>query len=180
MEEKEKELELKERIIEIKRVTKVVAGGRRFSFSALVVVGDGAGRVGLGYGKANEVPEAIRKAIEKAKKNIVKVSLKGTTIPHDVVAKFKAVKVFMKPASPGTGLIAGGAVRAVLEMAGVKDVLTKSYGSRNPINAAKATLKALLMLKTSFEIAKMRGITLEKLWGKELREDVKEDVSNNA
>ena len=139
--------EFEEVVVSIKRVTKVVQGGRRFRFSALVVVGNKKGIVGIGQGKAKEVPDAIRKAIDDAFKNLVKVNLKGSTIAHDVTAKYKASKIFIKPASPGTGVIAGGAARPVIELAGIKDILTKSLGSNNPVNLTKATLKALQMLK---------------------------------
>jgi small subunit ribosomal protein S5 len=152
-----------DKIVHINRVAKVVKGGRRFSFSALVVVGDGKGRVGFGKGKANEVPEAIRKGIETAKKKMVKISLHGKTIPHQVVGRFGAGRVFMKPASEGTGLIAGGGVRAVLEVAGVNDVLTKCIGSSNPYNAVRATMEGLLMLRDSEQIAKLRDKTVEEL-----------------
>jgi small subunit ribosomal protein S5 len=156
-------VELIDKIVHINRVAKVVKGGRRFSFSALVVVGDGKGRVGYGKGKANEVPEAIRKGIEIAKKKMTRISLQGKTIPHKVIGRFGAGQVVMKPASEGTGLIAGGGVRAVLEVAGVQDVLTKCVGSSNPHNAVRATMDGLLQLRGSKEIAKLRGLTVEEL-----------------
>jgi small subunit ribosomal protein S5 len=148
---------LDERVISVNRCSKVVKGGRNFSFSALVVVGDRNGHVGMGLGKANEVSDAIRKGGDIARKNMVTVSLNGTTIPHPVDAKFRAGKVFMKPASRGTGVIAGGGVRAVLELAGVKDVLAKSHGSSNQINVVKATMVAISMLKSKDEILSRRG-----------------------
>lgn len=161
---KASELELKDRLVHIKRVAKVVKGGRRFSFNAVVVVGDGNGHVGIGLGKANEVADAISKGIDDAKKNVVKISLMGNTIPHPVMAKYGAAKVLLKPASPGTGLIAGGGVRAVLESAGVKDVLTKSLGSSNPHNVVKATMRALLSLRDPQTIAQQRGMSLRDLF----------------
>jgi small subunit ribosomal protein S5 len=149
-------LDLKEKVIHISRVSKVVKGGKRFSFSALTVVGDGAGIVGFGLGKANEVPEAIRKAVEKSKKNLVKIPLIDGTIPYDSLGKFGASKVVLKPASPGTGVIAGGAIRAVVEAAGVKDILTKSIGSNNPHNLVRACIEGLLKIKDPSSVAAFR------------------------
>jgi small subunit ribosomal protein S5 len=174
--------ELKERVIEINRVAKVVKGGRRFSFTALVVIGDEVDRVGVGYGKAREVPLAISKAVDDAKKNLFAVPKHGTTITHEILGEFDAAKVFLRPASAGTGVIAGGGVRAVLELAGIRDVLAKSLGTTNPINMAKATVDGLKRLRRPEDVAKQRGKTIAEVLpvASARAEETTEDLTTDA
>lgn len=157
-------IELSDKVVIINRVAKVVKGGRRFSFNALSVVGDGDGHVGVGFGKANDVPDAIDKSKEDAKKNVYKINLSKNTIPHEVIGTFKSAKVIMKPAAPGTGIIAGASVRAVVEKVGISDILTKSQGSRNPINIVKAAMDGLKQLRSLKETAESREVSISKLW----------------
>lgn len=159
----EKDKEFKEKLVAVNRVAKVVKGGRNFRFTALVVVGDEKGKVGAGLGKATEIPEAIRKAVQKAKRNMVEVPLEGTTIPHEIIGRYGKGKVLLLPASKGTGVIAGGPARAVLELAGYKDIRTKSYGSNTPSNCVKATIEGLKELKTPEQVAKLRGMSVDQL-----------------
>src|SRR5579884_1446128 len=167
---------LEETVVRVNRVAKVVKGGRRFSFSAMVVVGDHNGLVGAGLGKAGEVPEAIRKGVEQAKKNLVRVPMTGATIPHRVDTQFGASKVMLKPAAPGTGVIAGGAVRAVVEAAGIRDILSKNYGSNNPINVVQATIQGLQEMRTPEEEARARGVAVAQVGGN--RQEQAADESN--
>jgi small subunit ribosomal protein S5 len=160
--------ELADRVVRVNRVAKVVKGGRKFSFSALIVVGDMNGRVGAGIGKAREVTEAIRKGMEVAKRNMITVPMVGTTIPHEVRLKKGSARIMLKPAAPGTGVISGGAMRAVIETAGIKDILTKSHGTNNPINTVRATLAALQQLRTAQQVAELRGKEVEQIVGRRL------------
>lgn len=157
--------DMNEKVVAINRVSKTVKGGRIFKFAALVVVGDGKGTVGFGIGKSGEVPDAIRKGIEDAKKNLIKVALKGTTIPHEIIGEFGAGRVLLKPAAPGTGVIAGGPVRAVIEVAGIKDIRTKALRSNNPCNVVRATINGLSRIRTAQRIAEVRGKTIKEILG---------------
>jgi small subunit ribosomal protein S5 len=168
-----------ERVVAINRVAKVVKGGRRFSFAALVVVGDAAGRVGVGYGKAKEVPAAIQKGVEEAKRSMFEVPLMGTTIPHQVIGEDAGGKVLLKPAAPGTGVIAGGPVRAVVECAGIKDILSKSLGSHNAINIVRATVRGLHMLRRPHEVAKLRGLEVHEVAPRPMLEAIQDAEDRN-
>jgi len=172
------DLKLEERVVRVNRVAKVVKGGRRFSFSAMVVVGDGNGVVGAGMGKAGEVPEAIRKGVEQAKKNLIQVPMSGASIPHRVDTHFGASKIMLKPAAPGTGVIAGGAVRAVVEAAGIRDILSKNYGSNNPINVVKAAMKGLELLRSPDEQAASRDRSIEEIRGRSAAPETQESTQN--
>src|SRR3954454_1618878 len=172
--------DLQERVVEINRVAKVVKGGRRFSFTALVVVGDEKAKVGVGYGKANEVPVAIQKGVEKARKDMFKVPMHGSTITHQITGVHGAARVLLKPASPGTGVIAGGGVRAVLELAGIHDVLSKSLGSQTPINLVKATMQGLMDLRDPKQVAELRGLTIAEVLGLDPKEPAAEETTTET
>ncbi len=165
--------EIEEQVVHINRVAKVVKGGRRFSFTALVVVGDGKGRVGVGYGKAREVPLAIEKGAQKARRSMFRIPMSGQTITHQIEGKFGAARVLLKPASPGTGIIAGGAVRPVMELSGIKDILTKSLGSDNKLNVIKATVNGLQSLRSPSEVARLRGKRVEEIRGRSVFDELK-------